>query len=90
MISEDGFILKEFSIFKPVKIPEGSVRCPSCEGSGKTLVAYRDPGPNEYWSCILCLGKGYEKIETLEKLGWQLESGKWIQKRNSQQGIEKK
>ena len=88
-MSED-FILKEFSILKPVRIPKGSVKCPSCEGSGKILVAYRDPGPNLYWSCILCLGKGYETVETLQKLGWVLEDGKWIQKCNPQQRKETK
>lgn len=80
MISEDGYILKEFVVLRPIKIPEDSARCPSCEGSGKILVVYCDPGPNKYCSCITCLGKGYEKKETLKHLGFVLENGKWIRK----------
>jgi hypothetical protein len=68
MIDSDGYILKEVSSVQRIKIPEGYIRCPECDGTGRTLVAYRDPGPNEYWSCILCLGKGYEKLEVIKKL----------------------
>jgi DnaJ-class molecular chaperone len=60
---EDGYIFREETVMKRVKIPEGNVRCPRCQGTGKDVRIYRNPGPNEYMSCLKCLGQGYVKRE---------------------------
>jgi RecJ-like exonuclease len=46
--------------------PKGCVKCPTCEGEGKILISYNDPGPNTYWDCILCYGLGYVEEDYLK------------------------
>lgn len=46
---------------KPHKIPEGNKKCPDCQGSGRQVKIYKDPGPNETMTCFTCMGKGYVK-----------------------------
>ncbi len=65
MIDEDGFILREVVSVQRVRIPEGNVRCPDCHGTGKAVKIYRDPGPNEYMTCLKCMGQGYVEKEGL-------------------------
>lgn len=90
MISADDLennrvIWKEQSFLKPFRIPDGCAKCPSCNGSGKIRWRYSEPSPlnnpsqSDYWTCSLCLGKGYEKITTLEKMGYIMaKNGKMI------------
>jgi len=63
VIDEDGFVLREVVSVQRVKIPEGNIRCPRCQGTGKDVRIYRDPGPNEYMTCLKCMGQGYVKRE---------------------------
>jgi DnaJ-class molecular chaperone len=44
---------------EPFVIPENYMKCPECDGKGKVIKIYRDPGPNEYMTCFRCMGKGY-------------------------------
>jgi DnaJ-class molecular chaperone len=60
-MSNDDFIFREETILKKVRVPFGHIKCPKCNGSGKQIKSYRDPGPNEYMSCLNCLGVGYVK-----------------------------
>lgn len=90
MINADDFennrvIWRELSCMHPIKIPEGSVKCPDCNGSGKTRWRFSEPSPlnnpsqSDYFMCALCMGKGYEKITTLEKMGYIMaKNGKMI------------
>ena len=68
-----------------IKIPEGCVKCPNCDGTGEILVKHVDFAPwehNEYWPCPVCQGKGYipkelkdtlsQSAKTLKKLGFKL------------------
>lgn len=59
MIDEEGYILKEVWGVKRIKIPDGCIRCPECQGSGQVVRIYKDPGPNEYMTCLTCCGNGY-------------------------------
>lgn len=52
-------IWREVCDLRPFKIPEDSIKCPDCKGSGKIIKLYRDPGPNEYMRCFTCDGKGF-------------------------------
>lgn len=65
-LKNDRVIWREETFLKPIKIPEGSIKCPDCKGTGEILFMYCDPGPNKYWQCITCLGEGYLKKEDLE------------------------
>lgn len=56
-----------------VKIPEGSVKCPDCHGSGKVRYRYSEPGPfnnpgNDWINCFLCMGKGFIELDYLKEM----------------------
>lgn len=55
----ERIIWREEIILKPFRIPEGHIKCPKCDGKGKVVKLYKNPGPNEYWPCIECRGWGY-------------------------------
>lgn len=59
MIDEDGYILREVWGVKRVKIPNGCIKCSECQGTGKVIKIFRDPGPNELMTCLTCMGIGY-------------------------------
>ena len=59
MIDEDGYILREVWGVKRIKIPNGCIKCSECQGTGKVIKIFRDPGPNEFMTCLTCMGIGY-------------------------------
>jgi DnaJ-class molecular chaperone len=61
MSDEADFVFREEVTVRRVRVPEGYIRCPRCHGSGRDIRIYRDPGPNEYMTCLKCLGQGYVK-----------------------------
>lgn len=52
-------IWREQFYLKPFMIPDGFDKCPKCDGRGKVIKLYKNPGPNEYITCFNCDGKGY-------------------------------
>jgi hypothetical protein len=68
---EDGYVWREVPMLKRIKIPEGSIKCPDCDGEGKIRFRWSEPsfgsGNSDFLSCITCGGKGFEKKEFLEK-----------------------
>lgn len=59
MLDDEGYVWKESFTLKRVKIPEGFIKCSECHGTGKQIKIFKDPGPNEYMTCLKCMGKGY-------------------------------
>jgi DnaJ-class molecular chaperone len=64
--SDDGYVYVACETTRKVKIPVGSVKCPTCRGSGRMRVAY--DSKNDFWTCITCRGKGYAEKEWIEHL----------------------
>ena len=66
-MSEDQYVYRKKIVFEKVKIPEGYVRCPECNGEGEIPYLYVCFGPNprvETYPCPRCRGKGYiKKVE---------------------------
>ena len=69
MLDDEGYIIKPFTIFKSIKIPEGFKKCSSCHGMGEVVKIFKDPGPNEYMTCPVCDGVGY--VRALSSSGKQ-------------------
>lgn len=63
----DTWIMREVTNLEPFKLPKNHVVCPDCDGKGKILFMYCDPGPNKYWKCITCLGEGHLDKDDLER-----------------------
>jgi len=68
---KDHVYLEVYSIsVKKVKIPEGSIKCPDCKGSGRIRYKYSEPShscADDFMPCILCQGKGYVELSYLAK-----------------------
>jgi DnaJ-class molecular chaperone len=65
MLDDDNYVYHTCTFVKRVKIPEGYTKCPDCNGSGKIIKIWKDPGPNEYTQCFTCDGKGYVKSQSV-------------------------
>jgi hypothetical protein len=60
------YINRDFTINLPVPIPDGYVRCPSCDGDGEIRVGWDGGHHRDFWSCFHCDGKGYVSKELVE------------------------
>ena len=63
----EDYVYRKKIVFEMVKVPEGYVRCPECNGSGEIPYKYVCFGVKprvETFPCPKCLGKGYiKKVE---------------------------
>jgi RecJ-like exonuclease len=70
MSDDHNYVLKQVVTYKRVKIPDGSVKCPFCKGTGKIRIKYSEPPSNtqgDFWSCIRCGGKGFTSEDELHE-----------------------
>ena len=58
-LGDEGYIFREVTTFKRVRIPDGHKKCARCDGRGKVVKLFKDPGPNEYMECYFCGGRGF-------------------------------
>lgn len=65
-MSDDRHVSRKIIHYILEEIPENYIKCPDCEGEGEILFSYNDPGPNTYYTCILCQGLGYVEKAYLE------------------------
>jgi DnaJ-class molecular chaperone len=66
---EDGYIYRKKVTIEKVKIPEGYVKCPICNGYGEVRRYYGQPwDKGQFMTCWVCHGKGYVKKEFAEDL----------------------
>jgi len=67
--NDEGYIWRRRMTLVKVKIPEGCVKCPDCDGRGEVRIIWGPPNmPGQFGVCITCAGKGYVEIELLEKM----------------------
>ena len=68
-LNEEGYVWRKIETMEKLKIPEGSVKCPICEGSGEVRKYYGQPGDKgQFMICFECMGKGFISKEIFEEL----------------------
>jgi len=69
ILDEEGYIYRWEYCLKKVKIPEGHVKCPVCNGYGEIRRYYGPPGDRgQFMACWACKGQGYIKKEWVKEL----------------------
>lgn len=65
----EGYVWVRDYTMKKVKIPEGSVKCKACEGSGELRRYYGQPWDRgQFMACWYCHGQGYVDKEWADEL----------------------
>lgn len=60
--------------FESVDIPEGYVKCPTCNGSGEVRFRWSEPSftnnpaTSDFMSCATCLGDGYVTKDVADRI----------------------
>jgi len=79
---KDGYVMRRGWTFEWVKIPDGHVECPHCNGSGEIRCYYGSPGDrSQFEDCWLCSGRGYVNEEMAE---WYRKRSYFAKRRTAQ------
>jgi hypothetical protein len=80
MIDDFGYRKKYF--MEKVKIPEDSVKCRGCGGTGDLRIYYGPAGDRgQFQTCWFCHGKGYvskewaKELDERQRFYWKSEEG---------------
>lgn len=68
-MEEEGYVYRKKFCLEKVKIPDGCVKCPNCEGRGEVRLIWGPAHmPGQFGQCFICMGKGYEEKTLLEQM----------------------